>query len=505
MAIKVLDTRSPAVKTSFNQILSWFDEGKKTNVSVQTLFQENGWFWRCVDLRARSIQNMPWSITRSGSEVVVWDCDMPDIPEELAFAEMLPRFLYMWEASLVTVGKAYTLKESEGSSVDNLFYFNPLKVEPVKTAADGIVAYKRTVNSGTETYAAEDMLAMFSPSPFRENGPGAETAAKKNARVLRALDGFLESFLDKGLIKATILSVEGGEHVPEDQKRKLKDAWKKTIAGWFNGGEQHIFNSKVTPHTVGEGIKDLSSKELNRDQRIGVCTALGIPPALMIDNAANMNTADKQELQFYVSTVIPQAKFIMRELNKQLFSAMGYRFMFEPKKLEVMQQYELEKAQKVVALVGGPVLTLDEGRELLGMEALGRDQTVVMDAREEEPRQLEAPEKEDEPVDEQKAIEAIVKRVLAEQKPVEIRLDQVKIDGEELLYGLKEAHGKRSATESSTNIDIKNWKRRIKKKDNRKVRFEPDHLNDYETAVIRERLETDMPLEEVFSPPFVGF
>lgn len=486
MSLKVLDTRSPSFKSSsLNQILAsiWGDQ-KKATVGIQTLFQEQGWFHRAVDLRAKAIQNMPWSITKTGSENVLWDCDMPEIPEELAFAENLPRLLYVKEAALVTVGKAYTLKESEGRSVDSLFYFNPLKVEPVKTSASGIVAYKRQVNNGTETYPAEDMIALFHPDPFVESGPAAQNSGKKNAQVLRALDGFLVSFLDKGLIKATLLSVEGGEHAQPDQLNKLKDRWKKLLAGWANAGEHGLFNSKVTPHTIGDGLKDINNGNLTKEQREAVCAALGIPFSLMMSNAANFATAEIDQVSFYTNTVNPEAKFIQRELNKQLFSPLGYQFAFHPKKLEVMQRYELDKAAKVVAVVGGPVLTQDEGRELLGYEALGSNE-VVIDAREEEPRQLEQGETQETIEDEQKAIEAIVLRVLEDRKPQPVTVDaEWKPDGVE--------------------IDVKAWKRKIAKK-GRDVKFSPDHLNDYETAIIRQRLDTDEPLDEVFKPPFVGF
>ncbi len=477
-------------------------------MSIPTLFRENGWFHRCVDLRAKSIQNMPWSITKSGSDNVLWDSDMPEVPKELQFASHLPRLLYMWESALVTVGKAYTLKESEGRSIDSLFYFNPLKVEPVKTSSEGIVAYKRTVNAGVETYPVEDIIALFHPDPFVENGPAAQSSAAKNAQVLRALDGFLVSFLDKGLIKATILSVEGAENVQPDQLTKLKNAWKKTIAGWFNGGEQQIFNSKVTPHTVGEGLGDLNNNKLTQEQREALCRALGIPVSLMMSNAANYATAELDHINFYVFTVVPESKFLMRELNRQLFSMLGYKFCFHPERLEVIQRYELDKAAKVVQVVGGPVLTQDEGRALLGYEPLGSMDLVETTPKEDEPQQLT----EGDMGDEQKSIEAIVLRVLEERKPKEIKLEpQVTFDGSDLLYALdKDSRGVIDVPVvnhgiSSKELDIKNWKRRIKKKDNRKVRFEPEHLNEYEAAVIRERLDTDMPLDEVFREPFVGF
>lgn len=493
--VAVLNTGSLKT-TSLNQILSWFGEDKKTSVGTSTLFHEQGWFHRCVDLRAKSIQNMPWTVTKSGSDNVLWDHEMPDIPEELAFAEHLPRLLYVWEASLVTVGRAYTLKESDGRSIDRLFYFNPLKVEPVKSASSGITQYRRTVNSGVETYDAEDMIALFHPDPFIENGPGFHTAGAKNAQVLRALDGFLVSFLDKGLIKATILSVEGAENVQPDQLQKLKKSWKDTLAGWFNGGDQAIFNSKVTPHTVGEGLGDLNDSDLTKEQREALCAALGIPLSLMMSNAANFATAELDHVNYHVFTVIPEAKFMMRELNRQLFAPLDYRFSFHPERLEVIQRYELDKAAKVVQVTGGPVLTRDEGRELLGYKPLGTDEAVI-DARDEDPRQI-TEGAEDMGADEAKGGYAY----RGFRLPDTFAEDVVKIlrDSDAARQKPVDVEWKAGDWES----DLAAWRRKIKSK-GRDCKFSPDHLNDYEAAIIRERLASDMELDEVFSPPFVGF
>jgi hypothetical protein len=38
-----------------------------------------------------------------------------------------------------------------------------------------------------------------------------------------------------------------------------------------------------------------------------------------------------------------------------------------------MQSYQLQQAASVMALVGKPILTLDEGREMLGYEPIGKD------------------------------------------------------------------------------------------------------------------------------------
>jgi len=149
-------------------------------------------------------------------------------------------------------------------------------------------------------------------------------------------------------------------------------------------------------------------------------------------------------LAFMANTVVPQARLVAHALNSQLLMPLGYHLEFEPHKTEVMQQSELEKAQAIAIAVGAPVLSVNEGRELLGYEPVpGQD-------------------------------------FIAEQPQAVRSADDTKA------------------------LDIQRWKTKIANK-GREAKFSPDSLTDYEADIIRERLATGMDLEEVFRPPFVGF
>jgi len=52
--------------------------------------------------------------------------------------------------------------------------------------------------------------------------------------------------------------------------------------------------------------------------------------------------------------------------------------------------------------------------------------------------------------------------------------------------------------------DINRWMKKVASK-GRHASFSSDTLNDTEIGIIRERLSTDLTIQEVFRPPFVGF
>lgn len=434
-----------AQKTTLNTIIGWFmGEEDSTRVGVEILWKEQSVFHQCINLRAGAMQNMPWAIYSSGADPI-WDSTEGAVPSNLQWASNLPRLLYQWEASLCTVGASYTLKTQGGRGIDGLQYFNPLKIEPLVNARDGIYAYRRALPQGMETYQAEDIFAIFLPDPFHELGPGASEglASRRNARVLRAVEGFLQNHMDNGLIKRTILTVDSeGRPQPEELER-LESWWQRFLGGWKNA-EAKVMSKAVKPHVIGEGLGDIDNAELTEDQRKGIAAGFGIPYSLVSSNAANYATAQADQVNFYSMTVIPRAKMLQREMNRQLFSPFGLEFRFEPEKVEVMQAVELEKAQAVMQVVGRPVLTVNEGRALLGYDPLE--------------------EAEDAPT--------------APQRDEDVTPEQQE--------------------------EVRQWRRRVQRR-GRDARFNAERLTTKQAQVIRQRLATGAPLDLVFAPPYSGF
>jgi phage portal protein BeeE len=130
----------------------------------------------------------------------------------------------------------------------------------------------------------------------------------------------------------------------------------------------------LSAQEVGSDLSDLHSDVITRDAREAIASSLGVPHSLVMSNAANYATAKSDQLAFMANTVVPQARLLAHAINHQLLMPLGYHLQFEPHKTEVMQQSELEKAQAIALVVGGPVLSVDEGRELLGYEPMGETQ-----------------------------------------------------------------------------------------------------------------------------------
>jgi hypothetical protein len=346
-------------------------------LTAEGAWNRQGWYRRCIDVRAKGVAEMPFTITGRGG---TWDAEMDRTPPAgMEAFKNLRGLLYRFEGALITAGAAMALKEREGGRFRGLRYWRPGTVEikydgGVSEPYPGIGRFKRTVRPEGEWFDPEDVLAVFQPDWNTEAGPGASDgqAARIHADVLDSLDRFLDGHIDRDLIKATVLTTE--RNPTPEQKAELQGFWRRTF-GTFGGRRRRdtappVISDKFTPYTIGDGLKDLDNEPLTRAQREGLATSFGVPHSVVMSNAASYATANVDLLVFYLFTAIPQALLIADALNEHVLGPEGLEMEMQPYRLEVMQAYELQKAAQVKDLAD--ILTVDERRELMDYKRLKR-------------------------------------------------------------------------------------------------------------------------------------
>ena len=145
------------------------------------------------------------------------------------------------------------------------------------------------------------------------------------------------------------------------------------IAGAKRAFRAIILDEKIKVNTIGTNIKDTIAPELYMQAAHNVAIAFGIPLSLLMSDAANYATALEDHVRLYTETVIPIHERMIEVWNERVYEPRGYTIEGNPDDLEIMQSYQLQQAASVMALVGKPILTLDEGREMLGYEPIGKE------------------------------------------------------------------------------------------------------------------------------------
>jgi hypothetical protein len=440
--------------------------GDIPGLSVHGAFTNEAWTRRCVQVRANGLASMPFSVFKTGTEDVVWTHE-DKAPDDLSFLDL---FGFSFRASAALALKGFFTAQKEGrfrrsdlrmTDVTGLMWLNPNTMKPEMErgeygpGADGRFRYwVRTIDGTRKHIPTEWVIAGFSPSPFVEQGYGSSEgeATKLHSQILTDLASFTSDQLRSGLPRKTVwVASQDAPKNPSEETIKGLELWISKFMRGVKGTPPKIMQGLETKE-IGSSLSDLHSKEITEDAREAIATGYGVPHSLVLSNAANFATANQDVLNFFNTTVIPDARIVQRVLNTQLLNDKGYTLYFEPKKLEAFQQAELQTAEKVSVLTGNrAVLSRRQAGEMLGITYL--------------PADLEELDRIDR-----------AKETQQTQQPMR-----------------------------NVDSDIVAWRRKVNRK-GRDVDFSPDYLTEYEESVIRERLANKhISVQDCFEKPFVGF
>ena len=341
-------------------------------------FKRVAWVYRGVDMRAKAVAKLPYALidAKTGEDLPTTD------PRYQRISKGLAANLYRTEAALCLYGKSYWMKDRNvfGLGISPRWLL-PASIAEQYDKQQGLTGFTRTIDAkqkGTPV-KLENVVYFWSPNLEAEIGPGQPCAkvAMMAAGVLYNLDLYLDGYFKRGAIKATLLTVEGNSQPQEVEK--LEAWWKRAVSGVKNAWTGRVLRSTVKPVIIGDGLKDTVNPALNDQAREDIATALGIPHSLMRSDALAGGTAAAEQVNFYDQTVIPEYELIADAANDQwLRDEEGVELVGRPNKLEIYQTAEVQKAHAVSSLVGRPILTVNEGRALLGYKDLPPDQVSAL-------------------------------------------------------------------------------------------------------------------------------
>lgn len=345
---------------------------------LTTLYQTTPFFYRAVDIRANALAKLPREIMRGGGD---------PLDPEPEWLHNLSELLYQVETALTLYGYAYLLKDGNG-----LRWLSPKSIRPKYDEAEGLVGFERRLGNTVQPLAVDEVVYFWQPNIVAEVGPGPSPAkaAMASAGVLNATTQFSRNFFERGAVYPMLLTVEGNP--PAEELKKLEQWWRRLLNGVKDAWKSIAVRADVKPQIIGPDPDKMAMPELTTIQRQDICTALGIPYSLVMSGAANYATANQDYLNLYDLTILPKAERIESTLNHQYLAEMGYEIKFRPERLEVYQNQNLDTGDKIVTLVSGNVLERNEGRELLGYEALTAPppEPVVMQLPAVPPEQLQS-------------------------------------------------------------------------------------------------------------------
>lgn len=339
--------------------------------------------YRALNMRANAIASMPWALTRgkAGGQ------DVTEVEQYRGITRKMGRRLRLTSQALDVYGRSYWVKEANqfGRNLTPRWLAPTSLTEVTEATAteriraevqpnEGLYGFTRRAGDREMFLPWEQVVWFWEPSQTSEvgYGPGCVRAALAAAGALNHMDRFVEAYFKRGVIKATVFQVEG--NTTKGEMEAVQNVLRSMLTGIRKAFSLLVLRSNFKPIVIGDSAKDTAAPELTTQKREDIAMAMGVPFSLLYSQAANYATSQTDYMTFYTQTVLPQAEMMQEAMNELLFEPLGLWFEFQPRKLEVFQASELQKAQAIMAVVGKPVLMMNEGRELLDYEPLPPDE-----------------------------------------------------------------------------------------------------------------------------------
>lgn len=455
----------------------WFAGTDKEGKSADKLAGRVAVLARCVEIRSQAIAGLPRQIVNRETGKVVATANFPSpqldddgrpiTEEDLGFDIDMDDLWWRTEMAQCLLAEAYWSLVKNRARLLEVRWLDPRTIDPKYSNSAGVTGFMRTIGGQKRPLAVEDVVWYHRPG-LKELGPGKSPGqiAARAAGISDYMDRFIEAFFERGAMPTTVVF---SESLPEKNERsRVKKYLESILTGIGNAFGVEVLNAALKFQTLTPPLKEMVIPQIDDKAQAKIAIAMGVPHSLLFQAAANYATAQVDDLSFYTKTIVPEAMFLQRQVNKLLFKKLGLLFQFRPDQMEIFQQQELEKVTSAIQLFDRQVIDGDELRSAAGFQP--KEQTAVP--------------------------EAIPDTDMDEDE-----------DGDDPAPTPTPTRSR--AVSDAQAVELKQWERKVTKRlaDERPytIPFAPEHLTPVQTAVVRKALLNATTKEEVkaaFAAPF---
>lgn len=292
--------------------------------------------------------------------------------------------LLIWGAlaDWAVTGNGYWLKgRSSASRTVELWWAPSFLVEP-RWPEDGsafISHYEYSPNGRPERIEIEDVVHLRYGLDPQNTRKGLSPIASLVREIFTDDEAanFSATLLKNLGVPGVIVSPAAGVKVEQPDADMIKAQFEQRFGG-DNRGRVMVASKEVTTTVLSFSPQQMDLKALRRLPEERVSAIFGTPAVVVglgagLDRSTFANMAEAREAA-YESNIIPTQRLWAAELNNQLVGDFGdqkrLRLVFDLSQVRVLQQDENALHQRIRDDVAGGVLTVNEGRQALGLEPL---------------------------------------------------------------------------------------------------------------------------------------
>jgi len=279
-----------------------------------------GWSYTCISAIADQIASIDLKLYRlkpdgSADEVV----DSPILDVLYKVNDFTTRFDHFWitQAFLEAVGEAYWYLDINNGIVDNIYFLQPDKVEPIIDKTRIIAGYNYSVNGSKIALPLERVVFFKLPNPANPfRGFGTMEAAAKTIDLDNYSETWNRNFFKNSARPHSILKVKN-QNLSKEQMEKLKSSIALSYQGLEKAhGTMILFGDmEVTP--FGTAPKDMDyvrQQEFARDKILGI---FRVPKEVVAQTSTSSFAAAKTaQYAFAKWTIQPKMERLIQQMNE---------------------------------------------------------------------------------------------------------------------------------------------------------------------------------------------
>jgi len=353
----------------------------ETRASSKLLQANEGWVYKNNDAIAKEVATIEFELF--STRVVGGDIELVPILSH-PILDALDRFneftdassgFYLTSSHKTLAGDAIWYIDGKAPNVRGIYLLQPDKVE-IKLGKPSfgqaiIQAYefKDSVNGKqvTVTYKAEEIVHFKAPNP--NNAYRGKSKVQAAAEAIDTDNFAIEAnkgLFQRGLIGNFVLSTQNA--MTPEQMKVVRTELRANYGGVTNAYKAMILSGGLKPETIQLTNKDMEFIEQQKWNRDKIMSIFGnVPPVLGITDDVNRANADATIMHWKRTTVKPEMKAITDTLNEFFVPKFGDNLILGFK--DPVPEDRQTKVKEAVDLHTANIITTNEARESLGLEA----------------------------------------------------------------------------------------------------------------------------------------
>jgi HK97 family phage portal protein len=338
-------------------------------------FGRNPTIYRCVQMVATNAASVKPKVKVNGEYVEEHPLlDLLSRPNPITGGQEFRIESYAWSQ---LAGNVFTEKKAVGGRVTELHNWQPymMSIDRSSTNIQIPLRYWANKNGRNATDwdvnpvdGSSDMmhLAIFNPDPEAGfMGQSPLMAAANAGDQLNAASAWRYNMLRNDCKPSLLINAKTAN------PQQLKDARREVNSnkkGFRNAGEHLVVSGEVDVKPLNMSPKDadwLNGSKFNKQE---ICEVFGVPGQLIgIEGSQTYANYAEARYAFYIQTILPLVDLYFDELNRWLAPSYGENVTICYDKSEI-DALALERQPGIDAILASDVATINEKREMLGLE-----------------------------------------------------------------------------------------------------------------------------------------